>query len=117
MTEREPIIDLAALLDSVGGDRELLDELASTFTAEVPGWIAALQAAVSSGDSKTLFRVAHGVTGAVGYFKATGVRQAAADLEAMGREGKLEKASAAVDVLQGKLLELSTFLGSTPWKQ
>lgn len=38
-------------------------------------------------------------------------------LEAMGREGKLEKASAAVDVLEGKRLELSTFLGSTPWKQ
>lgn len=117
MTEREPILDLAALLDSVGGDRELLDELASTFTAEVPTWIAELQAAVSSGDSATVFRVAHGVTGAVGYFKATGGRQAAADLEAMGRAGKLEKASAALDVLQGKLLELSAFLSSTPWKQ
>jgi HPt (histidine-containing phosphotransfer) domain-containing protein len=117
MTEREPILDLAALLDSVGGDQELLDELAGTFTAEIPGWISALRAAVSSGDSPTLFRVAHGVTGAVGYFKATGARQAAADLEAMGREGKLEKAAAAVDLLQGKLLELSAFLSSTPWKQ
>jgi HPt (histidine-containing phosphotransfer) domain-containing protein len=117
MTEREPILDLVALLGSVGGDRELLDEVADTFTAEVPGWITALRAAVSSGDSATLFRVAHRVTGAVGYFKATGVRQAAADLEAMGREGKLEGASAAVDLLQGKLLELSAFLGSTPWRQ
>ncbi len=116
MTEGELILDLAALLDSVGGDRELLDELAATFTAEVPGWITALRAAVSSGDSATLFRVAHGVTGAVGYFKATSVRQAAADLEAIGREGKLEKAPAAVDVLEGKLLGLGTFLSSTPWK-
>ena len=117
MTEREPILDLAALLDSVGGDRELLDELAGTLTAEVPSWISELQAAVSSGDSATVFRVAHGVTGAVGYFKATGVRQAAAALEAMGREGKLEKASAALDLLRGKLLELSAFVSSTPWKQ
>jgi two-component system sensor histidine kinase/response regulator len=116
MTEREPILDTAALLDSVGGDRELLDELASTFTAEVPNWIAELQAAVSSGDSATVFRVAHGVNGAVGYFRATGARKVAAELEAMGRAGKLETASATMDLLQGKLLELSAFLSSTPWK-
>jgi len=117
MTDREPILDLAALLDSVGGDRELLDELAGTFTAELPGWISELRAAVSNGDSDAVFRVAHGVRGAVGYFKATSIRQVAADLEAMGREGNLEMASTALDVLQGKLLELSAFLSSAPWKQ
>jgi hypothetical protein len=31
MTEREPLLDVDALLGSVGGDRELLDELAVTF--------------------------------------------------------------------------------------
>jgi HPt (histidine-containing phosphotransfer) domain-containing protein len=117
MTEREPILDLDALLESVGGDQELLDELAGTFVAEVPAWMTALRAAASSGDSATLFRVAHGVTGAVGYFKASKARQAAADLEAMGREGRLNDASTAVDRLQGELAELSTFLGSSPWRQ
>jgi HPt (histidine-containing phosphotransfer) domain-containing protein len=116
MTEPAPILDLQALLASVDGDRELLDELAGTFAEEVPGWITALRTAASSGDSATLFRVAHGVTGAVGYFKATGVRQAAADLEAMGREGRLKDVSTMVDRLQVGLVELSTFLGSAPWR-
>ena len=81
-----------------------------------PGWITALRTAASSGDSATLFRVAHGVTGAVGYFKAAGVRQAAADLEAMGREGRLKDVPTMVDRLQVGLVELSTFLGSAPWR-
>lgn len=75
MTDREPILDLGAVLESVGGDRDLLDELAGTFAEEVPGWVAALRSAISSGDSQTLYRVAHGVNGAVGYFKAPRVRQ------------------------------------------
>ena len=57
------------------------------------------------------------MNGAVGYFKASGVRQAAADLEAMGREGRLNDVSTAVDRLQIGLLELSTFLGSAPWRR
>jgi hypothetical protein len=57
------------------------------------------------------------VNGAVSYFKASGVRQAAADLEAMGREGRLNDVSTAVDRLQIGLLELSTFLGSAPWRR
>jgi len=116
MTESEPILDLQALLDSVDGDRELLDELAGTFAHEIPGWVTALRTAASNDDSATLFRVAHGINGAVGYFKAAGVRQAAADLEAMGREGRLTDASAAVERLRSALVELSTFLGSAPWR-
>jgi len=74
MTESGPLLDLDTLLESVGGDRELLDELAATFIAEVPGWIASLRAGLESGQPETVFRVAHGVSGAVGYFRAAGVR-------------------------------------------
>jgi HPt (histidine-containing phosphotransfer) domain-containing protein len=117
MTEREPILDLAALLDSVGGDRELLDELASTFTAEVPGWITELRTALSSGDSQTVHRVAHGVNGAIGYFKASRIRQPAVELEAMGREGRLADAPQVLERLEEGLRALDTYLASAPWRQ
>jgi HPt (histidine-containing phosphotransfer) domain-containing protein len=116
MVEREPLLDVDALLGSVGGDRELLDELAVTFAEEVPGWIATLRTAVASGDIETLFRVAHGVNGAVGYFRASEVQRPAADLEAMGRRRNLEGASAALDHLEDGLRELNTFLAGTPWR-
>ncbi len=117
MTGQEPILDLDALLESVGGDRELLDELAGTFAEEVPGWVTTLRTAVSSGDSQTVYRVAHGVNGAISYFKAPRVRQPAADLEAMGREGRLADASQALVRLEEGLRALDKFLASAPWRQ
>ncbi|HYU16511.1 MAG TPA: Hpt domain-containing protein [Candidatus Acidoferrum sp.] len=117
MTEPEPILDLDALLESVGGDRDLLDELAGTFAEEVPGWIATLRTAISSGDSATVYRVAHGVNGAIGYFKAPRVREPAVELEAMGREARLTDASPVLDRLEDGLRALGKFLSSAPWKQ
>jgi two-component system, sensor histidine kinase and response regulator len=116
MTEREPLLDIDALLASVGGDRELLDELAATFAEEVPRWIATLRTALASSDTETIFRVAHGVNGAVGYFGASGVQRPAADLEAMGRKGNLEGAPAALGHLEDGLLTLNAFLTKTPWR-
>jgi HPt (histidine-containing phosphotransfer) domain-containing protein len=116
MTELEPPLDVDALLASVAGDLELLDELAATFAEEVPGWIATLRTALASGDAEALFRVAHGVNGAVGYFRASSVQRPAADLEAMGRSRNLEGASAALDQLEDGLLKLNAFLAKTPWR-
>jgi HPt (histidine-containing phosphotransfer) domain-containing protein len=106
-----------ALLESVGGDRELLDEMAATFIAEVPGWLAALRAGLESRQPETVFRVAHGVSGAVGYFRAAGVRKRAADLEAMGRAGRLDEATAELDRLEADLHALSRHLGEAPWRR
>jgi HPt (histidine-containing phosphotransfer) domain-containing protein len=116
MTEREPLFDVTAVLESVAGDCELLDELAVTFTEEVPCWIATLRTALASGDTDTIFRVAHGVNGAVGYFRASAVQRPASHLEAMGRSRDLKGASAALGQLEDQLLELSTFLATTPWR-
>jgi two-component system, sensor histidine kinase and response regulator len=117
MSGPDPVVDLEALLESVGGDCDLLDELAATFMQEVPGWIASLRAALERGDAAGVFRVAHGVTGAVGYFRAAPVRRLAAALEAMGREGELEAAPAALDQLETGLLELTQLLGEAPWRR
>ena len=117
MSEQRPILDVDAVLDSVGGDCDLLDELAQTFTAEVPAWISQLRAAVSSGDAATTYRVAHGVNGAMSYLKACTVQQAAAELEAMGREASLDGAPLALDRLEAGLLSLSTFVSGAPWRR
>ncbi|MFI5375869.1 MAG: Hpt domain-containing protein [Candidatus Rokuibacteriota bacterium] len=110
-------LDVDALLASVDGDCELLDELAAAFTAEVPLWIAELRSALLRGDAQAVFKVAHGVSGAVGYFRAPGVRQRAVDLEAMGREGRLDGAAAAIDGLEADLLDLGRLLEQAPWRR
>jgi HPt (histidine-containing phosphotransfer) domain-containing protein len=116
MTDSGRVLDLDALLESVGGDCELLDELAATFISEVPGWVTSLRAALASHDSATVDRVAHGVAGAVGYFRAPSVRQLAADLEALARAGQLDGAASLLDRLEAALLDLSRFLREPPWR-
>ena len=115
-SDSERLLDVDALLESVGGDCELLDELAATLISEVPGWVTSLRTALASRDSATVLRVAHGVTGAVGYFRAPSVRQLAADLEALGRTGRLDGAATLLDRLEAGLLDLSRLLRESPWR-
>jgi HPt (histidine-containing phosphotransfer) domain-containing protein len=117
MSEPGPLLDLDALLASVSGDRELLDELAATFIAEMPGWITALRAALENREPEAVFRVAHGVSGSLGYFRAAGIRKRASDLEAMGRTGRLDDAAAQLDRLEADLHALSRVLGEAPWRR
>jgi HPt (histidine-containing phosphotransfer) domain-containing protein len=109
--------DLDALMTWVDGDAELLDELADAFVTQVSDWLDELKTAVAGGDAFTAYRVAHGVKGAVGNMGATAVRDAAAELEAMGRAGDLGAAPTTLDRLETGLLALSAFLGAAPWRQ
>jgi len=111
------VLDLDALLASVDGDRELLDELAAAFIPEVPRWIAELRAALVRDDARAVFTVAHRVSGSVGYFRAASVRQRAADLEGLGREGRLDGAAALIDRLEADLVDLGRLLAEAPWRR
>lgn len=113
---REPVVDLDALLTNVGGDAELIDELADTFAAELPGWIIPLRAAVVAGDAAAIHRWAHSMKGGVAIFTAPGVQRAAAELEMMGREANLAGAAGALARLEAALAELGAFLRATPWR-
>jgi HPt (histidine-containing phosphotransfer) domain-containing protein len=117
MEERDVTIDVAALLASVGGDHELLDELTTTFEAERPGWIASLRAGLAAGDAPAVRRVAHSMAGALGYLRAASVRQRAVELEAMGRDGRLDGAGAAIDRLESDLGALSRLLAAARWRR
>lgn len=115
--ERAPVVDLDALLNNVGGDSDLLDELAGSFTTELAGWITPLRAAVLSGNAEAIHRFAHSLNGAIAVFTAPTVQRAAAELEAMGREANLGGAAEALDRLEAALVELTAFLRETPWRR
>lgn len=117
MNDQEVVFDVDALLAWVEGDRELLEELAHDFAAEVPRWLGDLRVAVSAGDAPTTYRLAHSVKGAVSNLGAPGVRAAAADLETMARAAEMGTAAVTLDRLERGLHALSAFLGGTPWRQ
>ncbi len=84
---------LDTLLDTIGGDREALDELIESFLEEGPELIARIEAAVKAGDAVDLRQAAHTMKSSAADFGAMELSQLCREIEAIGRDG--EAASAA----------------------
>jgi PAS domain S-box-containing protein len=107
----EPLtLDRAAALAGVGGDANLLAELARLTLAEAPGWLADARAALAAGDAPRLRRAAHTVKGGVGHFAAAAASEAAARLEAAARAGDLAGAAPLLDALEQNMARLEPAL-------
>ncbi len=90
----------------VGGDAELLKELALLFLEESPRMMTELLAAHAQGDAKQVERTAHGLKGSVANFGAKRAVDAAFQIEQSGRAGKLDGVAALLDTLDLALAAL-----------
>ena len=72
VTSESPDImfDKAVALSRVGGDAELLKEIAVLFLDDYPNSLSELRLAVACGDAKRVERSAHGIKGSVSNFGA-----------------------------------------------
>jgi signal transduction histidine kinase/DNA-binding response OmpR family regulator len=93
-------VDLAEALDRVGGDRDLLREVAATFLGQYPAWLAAIRSAVDRRDGVALRDAAHPLRGSLGLFGAKAAVEAASRLETIGRAGKLDDGQGALAELE-----------------
>ena len=87
-------------LARVGGDSELLKEIAVLFLENYQAWLEELRKAGSAGDGDALQRAAHGLKGSVANFGAHDAVAASVRLENLGRSGNLsgvEESLAALD--------------------
>jgi two-component system sensor histidine kinase/response regulator len=100
------VLDTDTAWQRVGGDRELMQELAQTFLDDCPKMLARVRAAVAAGDGPALRGAAHGLKGAVGVFGATAAVTAALRLETMGRDGALEEAADVCAALEAELVRV-----------
>ncbi len=96
--------------EQVGGDRDLLREVAQVFLDQYPSWLDDVRAALTAQDGKALQRAAHSLKGAAGAMGASPVFTAALRLEKIGRDGALEGAADACAALQTELLNLQQAL-------
>jgi HPt (histidine-containing phosphotransfer) domain-containing protein len=110
------ILDRAVALERVGGDSELLQEMAQLFLQEYPSQLEAVRAAVRERDAKALERSAHSLKGSVGNFGAAAAQDAALRLEMLGRRGELVEVDQALvhlevvlDLLEPEMLSLAQF--------
>jgi two-component system, sensor histidine kinase and response regulator len=83
------VLDRAVALDRVGGDEDLLAEVAQLFLEDYPNSLREIEEAVSRGDAKLLERAAHTLKGAASNFGANPVVDSAFALEMAGRRGAM----------------------------
>jgi CheY-like chemotaxis protein len=88
----------------------LLPEAFAAFRREVPGRLAALQAAVNDGDGPALARTAHALKGAAANIGAAEVAGTCAELEGMGHGGIGDGGPVLVRRLAGELRRLDAEL-------
>jgi CheY-like chemotaxis protein len=105
------IIDHAALLAGVDGNRRLLGEIVRLFLADCPQLLTKIKETIRHGDAAALGRAAHALKGSVGNFGAKSAFAAAERLETMGRTGDLAAASDACVTLESELALLIKALG------
>jgi two-component system, sensor histidine kinase and response regulator len=104
------VLDREDAMARVGGDAELLVEIAGLFIAEYPGLLEELRLALTEGDSSKLERTAHALKGSVANFGAKPAVAAALALERAGRAGDIELAQGLISDLEQALAALHSEL-------
>lgn len=103
-------LDWNAALARVGGDVDLLKDIARVFLDDCPRALNEIQDAASRHDCQLAERAAHGLKGAASNFGARRVVESSLHIEIMGREGRLEDLDGALESLQDALASLRTEL-------
>ncbi len=110
-------LNRAVALERVGGDLELLQEIAQLFLEHSPSLVDEMRTALENGDAKSLERAAHSLKGSVSNFGAEAAHKAALQLETIARSCDLPAATEALRKLEcelGRLRpELAELAGET----
>jgi protein-histidine pros-kinase len=100
----ELIMEKKELLESLGDDTQLLQEVIEKFLATCPERLMELQAAITARNLDQITRGSHSLRGSVSTFGAKSAVDAAATLESMGRQGKVAGVDEAFARLEHEML-------------
>ena len=104
------ILNLAAALDHIGGDQELLAEVAGLFLENSHRLMVRIKEAVEAGNPYDLERAAHALKGSASNFAAESTVEAALRLETMGRSLELAGVQEAYQALENEIGRLCPVL-------
>ena len=100
------VLDRALALSRVGGDEDLLREIAELFLDDYPQLVEKIKQALAANDPRGLERASHSLKGSVANFGADPAYQAALELERIGRSNDMSHAPAAYHRLEQSLNSL-----------
>ena len=105
-----PLSGWSDAIERLGGDEELLREIARAYLQERAALIGDLQQAVRSGRPERIERAAHTVKGCVANVGAERAVQLALQIEQAGRAGEIAPAAGLLERLRGELAAVDTAL-------
>jgi len=104
----------AEALERLGGDEDLLQEVCQIFLQESPKLLQQLRQAIADADPEALMRAAHSLKGELGYLGAAEATQAARELEDMGHQKNLSRATEVFAILDREFAALCLALKESP---
>lgn len=103
---RRSALDRELALSRLGGDLELLQEIALLFLSDSERMLREIENAVLARDAKALDRAAHMLKGCVSNFGAQHLHDVSLALERMGRDGNLAGMEPAFEELKAEIGQL-----------
>ena len=88
-TESSSPVDWVFLLEAMGGDGDILSEMAQLFLEFSPDQVRAVEDAIKLGDPDLLRSAAHRIKGSLAQFHVKVAWQLAAELEEHGQQGEV----------------------------
>lgn len=99
-------VDWRTIIDDLGGDELLLEELIGVYLASLPETLDETRAAVARVDLPAVARAAHKLKGTVGNFGFGPAWKAARMLEETARAGNAAETTAAFEAAEQELAQL-----------
>jgi HPt (histidine-containing phosphotransfer) domain-containing protein len=99
-------LNMDNVLESLGGDQELLREVLGILLDELPKHMASLRQAIASGNAEAIEHLAHSIKGELGYLSLSEVSRNASDLEASGREANIAVSASLYGRLEAGVSEV-----------
>ena len=106
------MFDQEQALERMGGDQDLLREVAALFLEDAPNMMKAVSDALAKADASALERAAHTVKGCVANFGAKPAFEAALELEMAGRKRDLQEAGRLWERLRDAIGQLTPELST-----
>ena len=106
--------DRAKALEALDGDEHLLYAIVQIFLEESPKQLAKLKRAVTEKNAELLERTAHSLKGELSYLGMPAVSQRARELEQMGRDCDLERASEVLAIFEAEVSAVIANMRSMP---
>lgn len=99
-------LNMDNVLETLGGDRDLLRDVLGILMDELPRHMASLREAIASGNAEAIEQLAHSIKGEVGYLALSEVSRNASELEASGREANIAISAGLYGKLEADVSEV-----------